>query len=119
ASVNNQILNNVIAGNSTRGVEIDAGASNMAVLGNSIFANGPNTPGNESGLGIDLNGDGVTHNDLVRNDPENGGNHLQKFPELTSVTSAGGSTTIDGTLNSIANTVFRIEFFANDAPDPS
>ena len=38
---------------------------------------------------------------------------------LTSVTSGGGMTSIVGTLNSVANTTYRIEFFANDAIDPS
>src|SRR5205085_8697325 len=35
------------------------------------------------------------------------------------VSNSGGMTTIAGTLNSIANTMYRIEFFANDAIDPT
>ena len=60
---------------------------------------------------------GVTLNDT--GDADDGPNHLQNFPVLTSVTSSGGMTTIAGRLNSTANTTFRIEFFANDSIDPS
>jgi CSLREA domain-containing protein len=74
-------------------------------LGNAIFSNG--------GLGIDLNADGVTPNDP--GDVDAGPNDLQNFPELTHVDGAG----IAGTLNSEPNTTYRLEFFANDACDPS
>jgi hypothetical protein len=42
---------------------------------------------------------------------------LQNFPSLTSA--LRGSTTIEGTFNSAANTDFRLEFFSNRACDPS
>jgi len=103
---------NLIAGNGGRGVGVVFGAfgvTGLAIEGNSIFSNG--------GLGIDLNRDGVTPNDL--GDPDTGPNNLQNFPVLTSVSSGGGNTTIIGTLNSNASTTYRIEFFANDALDPS
>jgi hypothetical protein len=38
---------------------------------------------------------------------------------LTSAVSAGGKTTITGTLNSAADTKYLIQFFANVAADPS
>ena len=82
------------------------------ILGNSIFGN--------TQLGIDLGGgdlagDGVTLNDA--GDGDTGPNNLQNFPVLTGVTSTGSETIITGTLNSLASTIFRIEFFASDAPD--
>jgi len=83
------------------GIDVFSGTGN-GILGNSIFAN--------AGLGIDLGGDGVTPNSP-------GG--PQNFPVLTSVLPAGSGTVITGTLNSTANHTFRIEFFDNDAPDPS
>jgi uncharacterized repeat protein (TIGR01451 family) len=83
-----------------------------AILSNSIFANG--------GVGIDLAlnfpGDGPTPNDP--GDTDSGPNNLQNFPVLTTVASAGGSTTISGTLDSAPGT-YRVEFFANDAADPT
>jgi hypothetical protein len=88
---------------------------NTTILGNAIYSN--------VGLGIDLGddtggyGDGVTPNDA--GDVDDGSNHLQNFPVLTSVSSSGGLTSIAGTLNSTANTIFRIELFANDTIDPS
>jgi len=93
---------NIIAHNQG-GVFIHSGTGN-AVLGNSIFANGS---------GIDLDDDGVTPNDL--GDADTGANNLQNFPVLTSAVSNGVTTTIAGTLNSTANTTFRVEFFSNPA----
>ncbi len=68
-------------------------------------------------IGIELwpegGGAGVTANDT--DDPDNGPNHMQNFPVLSSVTSAGAVT---GSLDSLAtNTAYpvRIEFFANTA----
>ena len=114
---------NVIAFNGGNGVVAvgfhtpDTGDTGYSILGNSIFQNGA--------LGIDLvaelnvffsTGDGVTPNDV--GDPDIGGNNLQNFPVLTSATT-NADTTVEGTLNSIADTTFRVEFFSNSAVDPS
>jgi hypothetical protein len=104
---------NVIANNGANGVGLDEGITNTPILGNSIFANGA--------LGIDLTHSGtiggVTLNDA--GDGDTGANNLQNFPVLTSVSSGGGPTVITGTLNSVANITYRLEFFANDKADPS
>jgi parallel beta-helix repeat protein len=93
---------NTIAYNGYAGVFVYGVALQVSILRNSIFANGQ--------LGIDLSLDGVTSNDA--GDADTGPNNLQNFPVLTSVSSSGGSTTIAGTLNSVANATYRIEFFA-------
>jgi hypothetical protein len=84
-----------------------------AILGNSIFGN--------AGLGIDiveLNGPfGVTPNDA--GDADAGGNNLQNFPVLQYATMDGSNVTVRGSLNSMPNTTFRVEFFANAAADKS
>ena len=103
----NVIANNTLAGISMTGAPPFLNLNN--ITSNSIYANG--------GLGIDLNDDGVTPNDA--GDADTGPNNLQNFPVLTSAVSGGGSTTIQGTLNSTANTTFRIEFFSNTSCDPS
>ena len=59
----------------------------------------------------------VTPNDV--GDGDTGPNNLQNFPVITAAMSAGGTTTVQGTLNSTANTQFRIEFFANPTCDDS
>jgi hypothetical protein len=92
----------------------NAPAINNALLGNSIFSN--------AGLGIDLEFDGdpncgVDPNDT--GDADTGPNNLQNFPVLETVSNSGGMTTVTGRLNSAANTMYRIEFFANDPLDPS
>jgi hypothetical protein len=59
----------------------------------------------------------VTPNDL--NDVDTGANTLQNFPVLTSVTTGGGNTTIQGSLNSTPNQTFQVDFYSSAALDPS
>jgi hypothetical protein len=92
---------NLIAFNGQFG-EDSEGGSGTSVLGNTIFANG--------GRGIDLNQAGQAPNTP---------NGAQNFPALQSAVTSGGVTAIRGTLNSTPSTTFRLEFFANPAPDPS
>src|SRR5262249_18699224 len=70
-----------------------------------------------TGLGIDLGGDGVTPNDP--GDADTGSNGLQNFPDLTAAFTNGTTTTIRGTLNSIASRSFDLDFFSNPACDAS
>jgi CSLREA domain-containing protein len=100
---------NVISANTLAGVMLFSDATGNRIQGNSIFSNG--------GLGIDLNNDGVTLNDV--GDGDAGPNNLQNFPVLSEVSTSGGSTTIRGSLNSRPNTTFTLEFFTNSAKDPS
>jgi hypothetical protein len=107
---NSTVSGNIIAGNGGSGVNVLFGSTTgIAVLGNSIYSN--------AGLGIDLSGDGVTPNDNC--DGDTGANNLQNFPVITSATFAGGMATITGTLDSEANTTYRLEFFASTQGDPS
>ena len=93
---------NIIAFNNGAGISVTAGTNN-ALLGNSIFGN--------TNLGIDLGALGVASNDF--GDLDVGANHLQNFPILTAVRNIGSGTIFEATLNSRANTSYRIEFFAN------
>lgn len=100
---------NTIAFNGGMGIFIVAGLGNR-VLSNSIFSN--------EAVGINLSDDpGVTPNDPC--DPDTGANDLQNFPDLTSATTFGGTTTIQGTLDSNPVSTFRIEFFASASCDLS
>ena len=107
-------VGNTIAFNKGNGVSIRADINvslEKGILSNRIYANGE--------LGIDLGDDGVTLNDEGDADGENDANHLQNFPVLTAARVVTSNITITGTLNTITNTGYRIEFFANDACDPS
>jgi hypothetical protein len=108
AGAGNVIAFNGSASTTFAGVVVDSGTGN-SIRGNSIFSN--------NGLGIDLGRNGVTPNDPC--DADSGANNLQNYPALKSVTNTSGSVNITGTLNSTANTAFRLEFFRNDAIDPS
>jgi len=100
---------NSIAFNGAAGVDVASGTANL-ISGNSITANG--------GLGIELNPVGAAANDA--GDADTGPNNLQNYPVLTAASLiSNGLTTVDATLNSAANTKFTVEFFANDAADPS
>ncbi|MEY2875927.1 MAG: hypothetical protein RLZZ373_3298, partial [Pseudomonadota bacterium] len=89
-----------VSGNST--------ASN-AVLGNVVYDN--------EGLGLDLGTQGVTANDL--GDGDNGANNLQNSPVLTVARTSGTSLTVNGTLNSTANSYYRVELFATTTQNSS
>lgn len=98
---NVKVWKNSIHDNAAAAIAVPSGMNNW-ITQNSVYSN--------SGLGIDLDGAGVTLNDP--GDADTGANNLQNFPTLTSVTSGGGSTTIEGILNSTPNTPFTLEFFS-------
>ena len=96
------------------GVAVFNTATGNAVQGNSIHSN--------TQTGIDLSTgtapNGSTPNDS--GDADTGGNGLQNFPVLaTARTNASNQINLTGTLNSTANSFFRIEFFANTSQDAS
>jgi hypothetical protein len=103
---------NVIAGNSNAGVSITGTAHGTSILGNSIYAN--------SGLGIDLGGDGVTANTGTENPalPNSGMN----FPVFTSATVSGTTLTVAGYVGTAPGQATfagaRVEIFQSDN-DPS
>ena len=95
---------NTIAFNGEDGVQIEnTNSIGNGILRNSIFSNDEQ--------GIDLGNDGATAND--EDDPDDGPNNLQNKPDLTSAENSGGETTVEGTLNSLSNRIFRIRFFSN------
>ncbi len=96
---------NILANSGDDGIEIAGAGSGNAILGNRIH--------NNLSMAIDLGGNDSTPtlNDL--NDTDSGTNGLQNFPVLTTATTSTAGTTIVGTLNSNANTNYRIEFFSN------
>ncbi len=101
---------NLVSGDGTFGVRVTGTSSGNAILGNQITAN--------TSTGINLGGDGVTANDT--GDADTGANDLQNFPVLTTArTNASSQISLDGTLNSSANSLDRIEFFANATADTS
>jgi parallel beta-helix repeat protein len=105
---------NIIAFSNGAGVIVGAGTGNR-ITANSIFSNGFAAVGV---LGIDLGNNGVTMNDNL--DGDSGANNLQNFPVITSSMNFGGtSISIQGTLNSTANTSFQIDFYSNTSCDPS
>ncbi|MBO6576932.1 MAG: right-handed parallel beta-helix repeat-containing protein [Rhodothermales bacterium] len=95
---------NVIAYNAMNGIGVWNG-SRYQISGNSIFAN--------DSLGIDLGIDGVTLNDA--GDADTGQNGLQNFPQLGFLDSERVRVTFAGP----PSTTFTLEFFANEACDPS
>ena len=100
---------NVIAFNAGTGITILSGNQNT-LRGNSIYAN--------TGLGIDLNGDGVTPNGPA-NTAQSGPNNYVNYPVLSTVVSSSTSTTITGTYVGLASSTYTLELFSNTSPDPT
>lgn len=104
---------NEIAGHLDSGISVANTFSGVRITGNSIHDNG--------GIGIDLVTplfeNGVTPNDPL--DADSGGNGLQNFPVLTSASGTGANTTVQGSLNSLANQAFTLEFFVNPMCGPT
>lgn len=91
AATQSDVLGNVIGFNGGDGVSIDSASSQVSVLENSIKAN--------VNLGIEL---------------QKGANNNQPAPILNSASRPqGGTLTISGSLTAVANTTYRVEFFAN------
>ena len=105
---------NTIAFNTAYGVLVggitvsDPSIQNVSILGNSIFSNGQ--------IGINLLGKdgpgGVTFNNQG---PFNVANRGQNFPVITGT----AGNVISATFNAEARKVYRLEFFASNAPDPT
>ena len=94
---------NTIAFNRDAGVVVLSGGVNWPIRGNSIFSNGT--------VGIDLQFfPGPNYNDP--GDADDGGNHLQNFPILQSVTT-GASTHVVGKFNSQPATTYDLDFYTN------
>jgi hypothetical protein len=102
---------NTIAFNGREGIRMPLNCSGVRILRNSIFAN--------MRLGIDLVGGTEDASGVTANDPgdaDTGPNNLQNYPVLT--TAEGGDyLSLNGSLNSKANTTFRLEFFATPSED--
>ena len=77
-------------------------AINNRILSNSIAG---------AGIRIELGGGSPHPNDAM--DPDEGENHLQNFPIVTSTSVVGTNLSIQGTLNSTPNTQFTIQLFAD------
>jgi hypothetical protein len=110
---NNRILDNTIAFGT--GIRMTSGSTGNLISRNSIFSN--------TGLGIDLNNDGPTANDVppasAPPDQDNGANKLQNYPIITSLSDLAPGTRIQGTLASTPSANFRLEFFASADRDES
>ena len=100
---------NTIAYNGGHGIAVYPPGTGNTIRRNNIFSNGA--------LGIEVNGDGIGEND--EGDMDGGANNGQNYPLITSATSSGGTTNVQGTLNSTPNTVFAVELFTNSGCDPN
>jgi parallel beta-helix repeat protein len=105
----NTIAFNMEAGVSIGETSIDSTTISDPVLSNRIYSNG--------GLGIDLGDDGVTANTV--GGPHVGPNDLQNTPVIDSITFDGANTVVRVRLNSIANSTFTIQLYANTTQDVS
>ena len=98
---------NVIAFNAQNGINLASDANNVFISKNSIHSNG--------GIGIDLNGDGITGND--DDDSDSGANDRQNYPVLETATLVGDDIAITGRFTGASDADFYVEFFGNTDPE--
>ena len=113
-SDDNTVANNLIAHNLGEGVNVRDSSvlsTGNKITNNSIFNNTQSFAFDN--LGIDLDDNGVTPNDV--DDADTGANNLQNAPVLTSASTTLTNTNIQGTFNSAASTSYRIEYYANES----
>ena len=133
-------LGGVALGNKGDGILLNIGTKN--VVSHNLIAF--NRASGEDGYGVDVMGHAATGNTITQNsifsnarlginlgletgkalpndnkDPDSGPNNLQNYPVITSVKKTSAGIVIKGSLNSIVNSKFHIEFFASTAADPS
>lgn len=105
----NIIANTHITGPFQTGVGVYVPASPRTTIAATRFST-------TKGVGIDNmaggSPDGVTPNDA--GDADTGGNGIQNFPLLSSVTT-GATTRIQGFLHSVAATTYDLDFYSNGA----
>ena len=106
-ALNNLIRGNVIRNNGASGIRLLSGTGN-SFLDNSIYDNAE--------LGIDLNGDGITPNNLF---VTTGPNNYQTFPVVQSAAYGSGTATVTITLESRSARSYTLEIFASDSCDAS
>lgn len=99
---------NIIAHNDTAGIGVENGTGNRFQR-NSIFQNGT--------LGIDLNTNNLTLNDL--HDADSGANDLLNYPVITAATTIEGYVYLIGDYSGPANETLVLEFFSNEDQEPS
>lgn len=103
---------NTIAHN-LAGVRLNTTATGNSILGNSIFSN------TRLGINLSVVGEapvpGVTANDL--GDSDSGANNLQNYPVLSGVFASETESLVGGTLSSLPNTTYRLEFFSSIVMD--
>jgi hypothetical protein len=94
------------------GVEVGSSASDSATVQNDIRLN---SIYENSGLGIDL----VGFTSDSTGGPHAGPDDLQNFPFLSSATSNGSTTTVQGLFNSTPDAGFVLDFYSNSVLNPN
>lgn len=107
SSSTNLISGNRILFNGGPGIMVSSGVANR-ITANEIHDN--------TGLGIDLNMEGVDENDP--GDIDAGANNLQNFPVLADAVLGGGTLRVAGALSSEGGKSYKIEVFVSEAWDP-
>jgi len=93
---------NIIRGNVGNGIEVESSSDRVTIRGNQVYGN--------SGIGIDLDGNGPSANDPLDYDP--GANRLQNHPVIIHMDS---TRTIRGYLDSAPSQTYTLDFYGNAA----
>lgn len=100
---------NTVVNSAGPGVAITGTTDRTPVRGNKIDGN--------TGLGIDIDWNGVTANDA--GDPDNGPNRRQNFPVLTRAAANSAGTQVHGSLNSRPSQTYTVDLYTSPSCDSS
>lgn len=111
--VNDGLIQGNFIGFLPDGTKVATGDSSAVVISglrNRITQNAMYSP---NVIGIDLGDNNRNGNDA--NDPDTGPNNLQNYPVITTAGKVGTGVRVIGTLNSVANSTYTIDFYASTA----
>jgi hypothetical protein len=117
-------IGSIFAGNGQDGVGVSGASGNTmgglaSGAGNTIINNGGNGVLVSAGTTDAIFSNSILLNKLLGIDLASGGNNLESAPALSSAVALGGKTTIQGTLVSLPNTTFTVQFFATSGKTQS
>jgi hypothetical protein len=100
-------------GNGVDGVNIQDSASGNGVFGNTIGYNGNDGVSVDQGTGNAIQQNSIGNDGNLGIELTNGGNNQEAAPEIIAANTDGSNVFVQGDLNSLPDTEFTLEFFAN------
>jgi titin len=106
-------------GNGASGIDIEDNASNNAVVANTIAFNGGDGVRINSGIENAIEQNSISNDGNLGIELLNGGDDQESAPQIIGARTDGSHVALQGDLNSLPDTSFTLEFFANTSCNSS